>query len=433
VPRREDHNEFLQRRAFNDLNATQLESAIARTRLPLESDAQSSRARAVAAYWSAQYEDEDEVLLSFPMINRLAEWLLRENPVIRKALQHTFPVVFLDEFQDTTHAQFELLHIAFDGSETVFTAVGDAKQRIMVWAGAMSNAFERFEEDFGARRIALVSNWRSHRDLVLIQHVIAATIDPDAECPEARAEREIDGDVAAIWEFDTNEEEAARLARWIDEEVRARIVKPHDVAILVRMYANDVETSLSPKFSRRGLRLRNAARNVGDIAIQDLLGEDLTALCVPLLRLAARDRSPEYWNQALQNLQYLEAIDPIDERAQERIQRRLAKFVRELRRDMRAAEPSAETAAIFAGKVLEFLGKAVVRQTFPGYQRTQDFDRVWNGFVLLLQECAESADTWSITLDEFEGLGQVALMTIHKSKGLEFHTMIFYGLDNQTW
>ena len=24
-------------------------------------------------------------------------------------------------------------------------------------------------------------------------------------------------------------------------------------------------------------------------------------------------------------------------------------------------------------------------------------------------------------------------MTIHKSKGLEFHTMIFYGLDNQTW
>jgi len=24
-------------------------------------------------------------------------------------------------------------------------------------------------------------------------------------------------------------------------------------------------------------------------------------------------------------------------------------------------------------------------------------------------------------------------MTIHKSKGLEFHTMIFYGFDNQTW
>ena len=24
-------------------------------------------------------------------------------------------------------------------------------------------------------------------------------------------------------------------------------------------------------------------------------------------------------------------------------------------------------------------------------------------------------------------------MTVHKSKGLEFHTMIFLGLDNQSW
>lgn len=43
------------------------------------------------------------------------------------------------------------------------------------------------------------------------------------------------------------------------------------------------------------------------------------------------------------------------------------------------------------------------------------------------------ADNWNAVLDEFEGKGQVPLMTIHKSKGLEFHTMIFYGLDNQTW
>jgi superfamily I DNA/RNA helicase len=43
-------------------------------------------------------------------------------------------VVFLDEFQDTTLAQFELLHTAFDGSSAKFTAVGDDKQRIMVWA-----------------------------------------------------------------------------------------------------------------------------------------------------------------------------------------------------------------------------------------------------------------------------------------------------------
>ncbi|EHV55472.1 uvrD/REP helicase family domain protein [Escherichia coli DEC6B] len=58
---------------------------------------------------------------------------------------------------------------------------------------------------------------------------------------------------------------------------------------------------------------------------------------------------------------------------------------------------------------------------------------MWSGFVTLLKECAEHSSSWTEALDEFEGIGQVALMTVHKSKGLEFHTMIFYGLDNQTW
>jgi superfamily I DNA/RNA helicase len=431
-PRREDYSEFLDSHGFNDLNAAQLEAAIARTRLPLDANPQSSRGRALLAYWKAQYR-EDEVLLSFPMINRLVDWLLRENPVIRRALQHTFPIVFLDEFQDTTHAQFELLHTAFDGSDAIFTAVGDVKQRIMVWAGAMPDVFEKFEEDFGARRISLLSNWRSHTDLVLIQHAIARRIDPKAECPDARAEREVDGDVAAIWEFGTNEQEAVGLANWVQGEVSAGVVQPHEIAILVRLHANDIEARLSPEFARRGLRLRNAARNVGDIAIQDLLGEDLTALCLPLLRLAATNRSPEHWSQALQNLQFLEATDPIDEKSQERIQRRLTQFVRELRRNMRTLAPNANTAASVANRALEFIGVSLLRQTFPAYRREQDFNRVWAGFVSLLQECAELAENWSGALDEFEGLGQVALMTIHKSKGLEFHTVIFYGLDNQTW
>ncbi|MCS6926736.1 MAG: ATP-binding domain-containing protein, partial [Candidatus Binatia bacterium] len=70
---------------------------------------------------------------------------------------------------------------------------------------------------------------------------------------------------------------------------------------------------------------------------------------------------------------------------------------------------------------------------FPAYQRQPDFDRVWNGFLLLLQESLQQAGTWSDALDRFEGRGQVPLMTIHKSKGLEFHTIVFYGLDNNTW
>ena len=432
IPRREDYEDFLYAYNFSGVNTQQLERAIAKARLPVAHSG-SELQRAVALYWQAQYKDYGHVSLSFPMLNRLVELLIRENPSILKALRLTYPVVFLDEFQDTTFAQFQLLRTAFDGSKTIFTAVGDDKQRIMLWAGAMPDAFAQFEQHFGAQNISLISNWRSHEDLVRIQHVIASRIDPTVEESEARAERLVDGDVAAIWEFAGQDEESDYLAQWIECEVLAGNVEPHDVAVLVRMRADSVETQLSPAFEARGLRLRNVARIVGDIAIQDLLGEDLTQILLRLLRLGAVERSPENWNVALQDLQFLEAIDPADEAGLRRLQQRLQMFVREIRRTMRSLEPIPDSVNESARIAIDFIGEKVLRRAFPSYQRQSDFDRVWNGFVLLLRECLAHTETWSGALDEFEGLGQIALMTIHKSKGLEFHTIIFCGLDNQTW
>ena len=432
MPRRQDYDHFLDAHNFRSVNAKQIERAIARARLPV-ADAGSDLQRAVAEYWRAQYNDYDSVSLSFPMLNRLAELLIRENPSILRALHLTYPTVFLDEFQDTTIAQFQLLRTAFNGSEAIFTAVGDDKQRIMVWAGAMPDAFAQFEQHFDAQRISLISNWRSHEDLVRIQHVIARKIDPTVEEPKAHAARLVDGDVAAIWAFATEDEEAVCLAQWIEREMQAGNVGPDDVAILVRMRADEVEARLSPAFGTRGLRLRNVARNVGEIAIQDLLGEDLTQVLLRLLRLGTAERSPMSWNAALRDLQFLEAVDRADEAGMQRLQQRIQVFVRKTRRMLRHLDPVPDSAAEAAQAALDFVGAPILRRSFPSYQRQPDFDRVWSGFVLLLRECLEHADSWSIALDELEGLGQIALMTIHKSKGLEFHTMIFYGLDNQTW
>lgn len=33
----------------------------------------------------------------------------------------------------------------------------------------------------------------------------------------------------------------------------------------------------------------------------------------------------------------------------------------------------------------------------------------------------------------YEGVNALALMTLHKSKGLEYHTVIFIGLDDSAW
>jgi len=41
--------------------------------------------------------------------------------------------------------------------------------------------------------------------------------------------------------------------------------------------------------------------------------------------------------------------------------------------------------------------------------------------------------TWTAALVAFEGVDQFPLMTVHKSKGLEYDTIVFVGLDDQAW
>ena len=436
IPSRNDYEDFLNRLgpSFNSLSPNLFTEALARgENISVNQSYNSLMRRALLLYWKEQFFAQPEILVSFLMLNRLVKLLLKSNPYICKALQVTYPFVFLDEFQDTTYAQYDLLQTAFADRLAVFTAVGDDKQRIMGWAGAMSDAFSRFESDFSATRVSLLSNWRSHEDLVHIQHRIARLIDSNVAQVQAKGVRTVEGSVAAIWQFPTQESESSYLAQWIKHEVDSQHIRAHDVAILVRKQAVQVEQAIASAFKQQGIRVRNVDRSVGEVKIQDLIGEDLTAIFIPLLRLGATERSPKDWEKTLTNLQMLERVDPSDERTQGRLQEKLAHFVGQLRVELRQHPPAAHSAEDISKKLFQFITPSTLQQGIPSYQRKADFERVRASFVMFLKECAEYGSDWSQTLDEFEGLDQVPLMTVHKSKGLEFHTMIFYGLDNKTW
>lgn len=432
-PSRTDYEKFFKLHGYHGLSTQKFESALRLTDLPIDSSNGAVIQRALVDYWHEQLSGGEERFLSFSMINRLIKLLLQTNPYIRRALQAAYPFVFLDEYQDITSAQYDLLLTAFDSSAATFTAVGDDKQRIMGWAGAMNYAFERFEKDFSAKRITLLSNWRSHAGLVHIQHAIARCIDDNVEKVEAKGVREIEGEVSAIWQFRSLEDQNKYLAEWVSREVHSRHIAPHDVAILIRMKADKVEAEIAPSFAKRGLRIRNVARLVGDIQIQDLLGEELTLLFVALLRLGATERSPDNWERVQQSYMLLEGANLDNDFHQERSLVKLEAFILKLRTELAHCHPDADSAERIAKLLLEFVGTSTLRQTFSSYQRESDFERVWCGFVTLLKECAEHSSSWTEVLDEFEGIGQVSLMTVHKSKGLEYHTMIFYGLDDETW
>ena len=119
--------------------------------------------------------DQNPALLTFQMIGRLVQAIVDHNPVINHAIRATYSHVFVDEFQDTTYVQYELMRSIFGGSDTIITAVGDDKQKIMGSAGAQNHSFREFTADFlgggaalGRSRLTLKFNYRSNARIVEI-------------------------------------------------------------------------------------------------------------------------------------------------------------------------------------------------------------------------------------------------------------------------
>ncbi len=345
----------------------------------------------------------------------------------------TYPFVFVDEFQDTTYAQYDFLLSAFSGAEIAVTAVGDDKQRIMTWAGARIDAFERFAVDFAAVRIPLLFNFRSSPDLVRIQHIVARALDPNAAPTVAKAARQVDGDVAQVWNSAAKAREAEHLARWLANDMATRGRAPRDYAILVKQKSDDFEADLAEPLAREGLRLRNESHALGRTTLQDLLSDRFAKIAVALLRLGATRRAPDAWQLCSAALLEIRAIASGDDVAEARTEADLTEFLTTLRADMANTPPSPANAAIFAARILVFLDLTAVARTYLEYSSNDLLTIMADAFQQHLAASANGAATWTICLDAFEGLGQIPLMTVHKSKGLEYDTIVFVGLDDQAW
>lgn len=387
----------------------------------------------IQRWWASQLGSQPRSSVSFVSLNRLAELLLRASPHIRRALQLTYPFVFVDEFQDTTYAQYDFLLSAFGGAEIAVTAVGDDKQRIMTWAGARIDAFERFTADFAAARIPLLFNFRSSPDLVRIQHVVARALDPNAAPTVAQAIRDVDGDVAQVWNSPTKAREAEYLARWLANDMATRGRAPRDYAILVKQKSDDFEADFAGALAQQGLRMRNESHALGRTTLQDLLSDQFARIGLALLRLGATRRAPDAWQLCSSALLDIRAVSSGDDVAEARTEADLAAFLAALRADMDNTPPSPASAALFAARIFTFLDLAAVARTYVEYSAGDLLAIMSEALRQHLAASANGAATWTVCLDAFEGLGQIPLMTVHKSKGLEYDTIVFVGLDDQAW
>ncbi len=389
--------------------------------ISLEADAP-PEAKAQAVFFKHALHSGQRSAVNFPMLGCLAELMMRTNPPIRDALRATYPFVFLDEFQDTTGVQYRLLHTAFHGSEAVLTGVGDHKQRIMLWAGAFEGVFDVFRREFKARSRDLEMNYRSAPRLVSIQHHLIESLDPGSSMPLA-ADDGADGEgECRLLVFKNDSREAAfladEIARWIQNEA----LNPTDICILVRKLADSFSAKLRAALDQRGVQSR-----VED-ARQNLLAEPVTRVTCAFLRLASQQRDPESWKAVIDELLRSRGLVEDDDAARS-LDREVFSMVAKLRVSFAAAANVADVVAIIRS-VIDFLGESTFRRLHPQYSQGNFFDEVIEECATTLAEARASHGDWIEALDDFLGNDCIPIMTIAKSKGLEFHTVIVLGLED---
>ncbi|MGY0217214.1 UvrD-helicase domain-containing protein [Endozoicomonadaceae bacterium StTr2] len=405
-------------------------------RIPANGSQASQSAREdIIVYWLLEQiraSNNGKSNLSFTTLNRLAEYIIRTNDHVRRAIKGTYPFVFVDEFQDTTYAQYDFLLSVFGSSESVVTVVGDYKQRIMGWAGARNDAFYQFEADFSAQRYSLMLNHRSSPDLVRIQHVIAQEIDRNVSEAQTYNHKQVLGDAAQICVSRDQNSEARYLAQWIANDMQSRSLQPRDYSILVRQRPEDYEQELSSYLSQHGLYLRNESVKIGQITLQDLLSEEITFLFSNLIRLGLGQRNAKAWSKLSTAIQTLRNINQEDQRALKRAENQITNFISELKTLMQQPFTSANAHLVFE-RVISFIDLNNLRNTYARYAAGDLLEISLSALKDYFTYCVNTQNSWAKCMDELEGVNHIPLMTIHKSKGLEFDTAIFMGVDDNAW
>lgn len=93
-------------------------------------------------------------------------YLMEEYPEVRDKYQSQFQYIFVDEYQDTNHAQYRLI-LSFVSPTSQLTVVGDGDQSIYGWRGADISNILNFEKDFkDSQMILLEQNYRSSKKIL---------------------------------------------------------------------------------------------------------------------------------------------------------------------------------------------------------------------------------------------------------------------------
>ncbi|XNY09582.1 3'-5' exonuclease (plasmid) [Sinorhizobium meliloti] len=91
------------------------------------------------------------------------------------------------------------------------------------------------------------------------------------------------------------------------------------------------------------------------------------------------------------------------------------------------------TGSSIAEAVVTEIRKAQLSRTYGDYRNKGRLEAVLAAFGEFYDTCAHKNESWEQCIDAIEGRGVIRLMTIHKSKGLEYHTVFFVELNDDVF
>lgn len=350
----------------------------------------------------------------------LALEILEANEYARGAIRQTYSHVFFDELQDATNDQFGFVKAAFSQTDAQLTAVGDVKQRIMAWAGALDGVMQKYAVAFDATALTLYRNFRSKPRLRRMQNRMILDMEPSASSPLDELVGE-DGTIGVL-HFDDADAEAVALADTIAGWL-ADGTPPSEIAVLIRNQPHLVAATLGEKLIERGIAFRNEQES------QDLDAEPAALLVLSYLRVVADERRPDAY-AAL----FRVATQPSSSDDDDFIESKLRRHLAQARSRVRDAAFDRSDFASWTPLLADFLKltpRTRLKALLPSYQQGKRLDEVLKEAVASFKRELDVDGNPVAALNRLSQEDAIRFLTIHKCKGLEFEKVVVLGVETE--
>ncbi|WP_278043522.1 UvrD-helicase domain-containing protein [Streptococcus agalactiae] len=372
-------------------------------------------------------QDNKPVLL-YRQITKLSTQIIATNEYIRKALQMTYDFVFLDEFQDTTYAQYNLLKTCFLGSSCKLTAVGDNKQAIMRWAGAKPDIFPDYIRDFNSNEYQLLMNHRSVPKLVKFQKEVHQILNSNHSSIQPNNYPEFQEGEITLFEFENESLEAELIANDIESKIQGGI-RPSEICILAKQKVDDYSSKLITTLNSKGIKARI------ENEYQELLKDPTCNLLLDLISCSQGKRDPLIWENISNFYGNINGIDEFtDELILAKSYKEIDNIVSDITYLISNFIPNEESMLNLIDCIIEKIDEKRIISNFSTYNGKSDLDIIVKNFSMLLyKEYSQTQGEWLDIVSSFKGENSISIMTIHKSKGLEYEAVYFLGLEDSAF